>query len=73
MVQGLLGKGVVTDVPILSVNTHADPLVPQSDSLMATDASKHGTLMLFGEHDGHCVSRTVAGGPILNWLADQLR
>jgi hypothetical protein len=71
--QGLLGKGVVTDVPILSVNTHADPLVPQSDSLMATDASKHGTLMLFGEHDGHCVARTVANGPILEWLADRLR
>ena len=72
-VQGLLGKGVVTDVPILSINTHADPLVPQSESLLVTDASKHGTLMLFGEHDGHCVARTVGNGPIIDWLTDQLR
>ena len=72
-VQGLLGRGVVTDVPILSVNTHVDPLVPQTDSLMATDASKHGTLMLFGEHDGHCVARTVGNPAILEWLSAQMR
>ena len=72
VVQGLLGRGVVTDVPILSVNTHADPLVPQSDSLLATDASKYGTLMLFGHHEGHCVARTVANDPIIDWLVARL-
>ncbi len=70
--QAILGKGVVTQVPLLTVNTHVDPLVPMAESLMATDASLRGTLMLFGEHEGHCVSRSLAVDEVIDWLAARL-
>ncbi len=71
-VQGLLGVGVVTEVPILTTNTHVDQLVPLSESLMVTDASRRGTLMLFGEHEGHCVDQKLEVPVVVGWLARAL-
>ncbi|NOX51884.1 MAG: alpha/beta hydrolase [Gammaproteobacteria bacterium] len=71
-VQGLLDAGVVTEVPILTTNTHVDQLVPLSESLMVTDASRRGTLILFGEHEGHCVDQKLEVPVVVGWLARAL-
>jgi len=67
-VQGLLDAGVVTEVPILTTNTHVDQLVPLTESLMVTAASKRGTLILFGEHEGHCVDQKLEVPVVVEWL-----
>jgi len=53
LVQGVVGEGVRTKVPILSVNTHDDPLVPVADSLAVAHASRSGEIWFAGE-SGHC-------------------
>ncbi|RLA05261.1 MAG: hypothetical protein DRQ47_01670 [Gammaproteobacteria bacterium] len=70
--QGLVGKKNVTNTPILTINTHADPLVPLIESQLVTDASTHGKLMIYDNYEGHCVSRkeTVV---IINWLSKYLK
>ncbi len=66
--QGLIGGTVRTPVPLLTINTQADPYVPVSDSVMATQASRRGTLALFGDHDGHCLARSLEIPAVLAWL-----
>ncbi|MBT4521761.1 MAG: alpha/beta hydrolase [Halieaceae bacterium] len=68
--QDLLKKNV-TNTPLLTINTHADPLVPPIESQMVTDASVQGKLMIYEEYDGHCVSRAEVPA-ILEWLAYHL-
>ncbi len=70
--QGILGKGERTSVPILSINTWEDPIVPTSDSLLATEVSRRPTLALFGDHPGHCASRHLEMPYVLNWLGPYL-
>ncbi len=70
--QGLLGSGTKTGVPLLTINTQSDPLVPVRDSVLATQASRRGTLMLFGDHPGHCVSRELEVPAVLAWLKPYL-
>ncbi|HIE89782.1 MAG TPA: alpha/beta hydrolase [Porticoccaceae bacterium] len=70
--QGLIGKSNMTNTPILTINTHADPLVPLSESQMATDVSVQGKLMIINEYGGHCVSRDEVP-VIMEWLAFHLK
>ncbi|HIG39730.1 MAG: alpha/beta hydrolase [bacterium] len=70
--QGLLGKKNITNTPILTINTHFDPLVPLSESQLATDASVQGKLMIIDEYGGHCVSRAEIP-LIMEWLAFHLQ
>jgi hypothetical protein len=70
--QGLLGKKNVTNTPILTINTYADPLVPFSESQLVTDASVQGRLMIYDDYGGHCVSRAEIP-VIMEWLAYHLK
>ncbi len=70
--QGLLGKKNVTDTPLLTINTHSDPLVPFSESQLVTDASVQGKLMIYDEYEGHCVSRAEIP-MIMQWLSYHLK
>jgi len=70
--QGLVGKKNVTNTPILTINTHADPLVPLSESQLVTDASVQGKLMIYDEYEGHCVSRSEIP-MIMQWLSYHLK
>ncbi|TQV78169.1 alpha/beta hydrolase [Exilibacterium tricleocarpae] len=70
--QGLLGKKNVTNTPILTINTHADPLVPHGESQLVTDASVQGKLMIYDNYEGHCVSRAEIP-MIMEWLSYHLR
>ena len=68
--QGVLGKNV-TDTPLLTTNTHADPLVPLSESQLATNVSTQGELFICNEYGGHCLSRDAL--PIvIDWLSKYL-
>ena len=70
--QGLIGKKNVTDTPILTINTHSDPLVPLIESQMVTDASVQGKLMIYDNYEGHCVSRSEI--PVMmEWLSYHLK
>lgn len=69
--QGLLGKKNTTNTPILTINTHADPLVPANESQMVSDASIHGKSMIYDGYEGHCVSRSEIP-TILQWLSYHL-
>lgn len=69
--QGVLGEKNITNTPILVINTHADPLVPDEESRLAADASVQGKLMIIDDYQGHCVSR--AEFPlVLEWLSYHL-
>jgi esterase FrsA len=70
--QGLVGNMNVTNTPILTINTHADPLVPLSESQLVTDASVQGKLMIYDDYDGHCVSRSEIP-VIMEWLSYHLK
>ena len=70
--QGLLGKKNVTNTPLLTINTHADPLVPAAESQLVTDASVQGKLMIYDEYEGHCVSRAEIP-TIMQWLSYHLK
>jgi len=70
--QGLVGKMNVTNTPLLTINTHSDPLVPYSESLMVTNASIQGKLMIYDEYEGHCVSRAEIP-TIMQWLSYHLK
>lgn len=70
--QGILGAGQQTRVPILTINTQADPLVPVEESLLAAQVSERGTLMLFGDHPGHCLARELSIPAVLHWLEPYL-
>jgi len=70
--QGLVGKKNVTNTPILTINTHSDPLVPLSESQLVTDASVQGKLMIYDEYEGHCVSRAEIPA-IMEWLSYHLK
>jgi esterase FrsA len=70
--QGLLGEKNMTNTPILTINTFADPLVPPFESQMVTDASVQGRLMIYTEYGGHCVSRAEVP-VIMEWLAYHLK
>ena len=70
--QGLLNEKNVTDTPLLTINTHSDPLVPLSESQLVTDVSVHGKLMIYDEYEGHCVSRAEIP-VILGWLSYHLK
>jgi len=70
--QGLLGKKNVTNTPLLTINTHCDPLVPFSESQLVTDASVQGKLMIYDEYGGHCVSRAEIP-MIMQWLSYHLK
>jgi len=70
--QGLLNKKNVTNTPILTINTHFDPLVPLSESQLVTDASVQGKLMIYTEYGGHCVSRDEIP-TIIEWLSYHLK
>ncbi len=69
--QGLLNKKNITATPLLTINTHSDPLVPLSESQLVTDASSQGKLMIFDEYEGHCVSREEIP-TIMKWLSYHL-
>jgi len=69
--QGLLAKNV-TNTPILTINTHSDPLVPLSESQLVTDASVQGKLMIYDTYEGHCVSRSEIP-VIMQWLSYHLK
>ncbi len=69
--QGVLVKNV-TDTPLLTTNTHADPLVPLSESELVTNASSQGELYICDEYGGHCLSRDAL--PIvIDWLSKYLK
>ena len=70
--QGLVGKKNVTDTPLLTINTHSDPLVPLSESQLVTDVSVQGKLMIYAEYEGHCVSRAEIP-TIMQWLSYHLQ
>jgi len=70
--QGLVGKKNVTNTPILTINTHADPLVPLLESQLVTDASVQGKLMIYDDYEGHCVSRREIP-VIMEWLSYHLK
>ncbi|HIG60098.1 MAG TPA: alpha/beta hydrolase [Gammaproteobacteria bacterium] len=70
--QGRLSKKNITNTPILTINTHSDPLVPQVESQMATDVSVQGRLMIYSDYGGHCVSRSEIP-VIMEWLAYHLK
>jgi len=70
--QGLLTKKNVTNTPLLTINTHSDPLVPLSESQLVTDASVQGKLMIYDEYEGHCVSRAEIP-MIMQWLSYHLK
>ncbi len=70
--QGLVGQMNVTNTPLLTINTHSDPLVPYSESLMVTNASIQGKLMIYDEYEGHCVSRAEIP-TIMQWLSYHLK
>jgi len=70
--QGLLDKKNVTNTPLLTINTHSDPLVPPSESQLVTDASVQGKLMIYDNYGGHCVSRAEAP-MIIEWLSYHLK
>jgi len=70
--QGLLDEKNVTNTPLLTINTHSDPLVPLSESQLVTDASVQGKLMIYDNYEGHCVSRAEIP-VILEWLSYHLK
>jgi predicted esterase len=70
--QGLIGKRNVTNTPLLTINTHADPLVPPVESQLVTDASVQGKLMIYDDYEGHCVSRAEIP-VIMEWLSYHLK
>ena len=70
--QGLLPKKNITNTPLLTINTHADPLVPAIESQMATDASVQGKQMIYSGYGGHCVDR-AAMPTVIEWLAYHLK
>ena len=70
--QGLVGKKNVTNTPLLTINTHADLLVPLSESQLVTDASVQGKLMIYDDYAGHCVSRSEIPA-IMEWLSYHLK
>jgi len=70
--QGLVGEKNMTNTPILTINTHSDPLVPLSESQLVTDASVQGKLMIYDEYEGHCVSRAEIP-TIMKWLSYHLK
>jgi esterase FrsA len=70
--QGLVGKKNVSNTPLLTINTHADPLVPHAESVLVTAASVQGKLMIYDEYDGHCVSREEIP-VIMKWLSYHLK
>jgi len=65
--QGLVGKKNVSSTPILTINTHSDPLVLLLESQLVTDASVQGKLMIYDDYEGHCVSRSEIP-IIMKWL-----
>ncbi|MBE9523042.1 MAG: alpha/beta hydrolase, partial [Proteobacteria bacterium] len=70
--QGLLENKNVTNTPLLTINTHSDPLVPLSESQLVTDASVQGKLMIYDDYGGHCVSRAEIP-MIMEWLSYHLK
>jgi len=70
--QGLLPAQNVTNTPLLTINTHFDPLVPLAESQWVTDASVQGKLMIYDEYEGHCVSRAEIP-VIMGWLSYHLK
>ena len=68
--QGVLTGEIVTPVPILSINTHFDPLVPYSDTVAASVASENGEIWFRGEF-GHCSPGTT-DPEVYEWIKEKI-
>ena len=62
----------MTNTPLLTINTYADPIVPAIESQLVTDASVQGKLMIYDDYEGHCVSRAEIP-VIMEWLSYHLK
>jgi len=63
----------VYDTPLLVINTADDPIVPTAESILLSQASSQGKLMLFDDHKGHCISRSTGNPPTIKWLSYHMR
>jgi esterase FrsA len=71
VVSGLLDGSILTNVPLLAINTHQDPIAPPKDMLATAKASATGQVAFFGA-SGHCPNEPAASEFIANFILSRI-
>ena len=69
--SGLLDGSILTNVPLLAINTHQDPVAPPADMLATAKASATGQVAFFGA-SGHCSNEPAASEFIANFILSRI-
>ena len=70
--QGVMGAGVITPVPIYSLNARSDYVATERDMALVTRSSAAGAIAFSGSGD-HCPQNRPADMPVAaEWLASRL-
>jgi esterase FrsA len=71
VVSGLLDGSILTNVPLLAINTHKDPIASPADMLATAKASATGQVAFFGA-SGHCSNEPVASEFIADFFLSRI-
>lgn len=69
--SGLLDGSIRTNVPLLAINTHQDPVAPPKDMLATAKMSATGQVAFFGR-SGHCPKGAAASEFVSHFILSRL-